>query len=350
MLTPMKIAGRKIANGLRPYMIAEISANHNGSIATALELISLAKRAGADAVKIQTYTADTMTIDAAQSDFQIESGPWQGFSLYDLYQQAHTPWEWHEALFAKAKEVGITLFSSPFDETAVDLLETLDAPAYKIASFEALDFPLIEYVAKTHKPMIISTGLADLEEITELQHMLKQLGHRDYCLLHCVSGYPTPVEQANVATLVDLHQRFNCHSGLSDHSLSHGAALAATALGAAVIEKHFTLSRAAGGPDASFSLEPNELTELCQLLEQVHLAKGETNYERKPAEQQNLQFRRSIYAVADIAKGELITPKNVRRIRPGHGLPPKFYTEILGKKATLDIKRGTPFHSDFYEK
>ncbi|MCE0556225.1 pseudaminic acid synthase [Motilimonas sp. E26] len=340
MPSPMKINGRAIANGLLPYMIAEISANHNGDINNAFRLIELAKQVGADAVKIQTYTADTMTIDANQAEFKIKGGLWDGYSLYELYQQAHTPWEWHQALFKKAREVGITLFSSPFDETAVDLLERLGAPAYKIASFEALDFPLIEYVAKTGKPMIISTGLADLDEITELHQFLTKMGHQDFCLLHCISGYPTPVAQSNVVTLTDLHHRFNCHSGLSDHSLSHSAAVAATALGAAVIEKHFTLKRSDGGPDAAFSLEPTELAELCQLIKEVHSATGTVNYERKPAELGNLPFRRSIYAVKDIKAGEVLTVDNIKRIRPGYGLAPKHYPEVLGLKAQVSLEKG----------
>ncbi|MDO6524965.1 pseudaminic acid synthase [Motilimonas sp. 1_MG-2023] len=348
MPSPMKINGRAIANGLLPYMIAEISANHNGDINNAFRLIELAKQVGADAVKIQTYTADTMTIDANQAEFKIKGGLWDGYSLYELYQQAHTPWAWHSALFAKAKQVGITLFSSPFDETAVDLLESLQAPAYKIASFESLDFPLIEYVAKTNKPMIISTGLATLDEITELQQFLTAIKHQNYCLLHCVSGYPTPVEQSNVTTLTDLQHRFQCHSGLSDHSLSHGAALAASALNAAIIEKHFTFCRSEGGPDADFSLEPNELAELCSLIKQVHLAKGKVNYERKPAEQQNLQFRRSIYAVKDIAAGEKFTEDNIKRIRPGHGLAPKYYPELIGSSAKHSIAKGTPLNFNHF--
>ncbi|MFO6421850.1 pseudaminic acid synthase [Motilimonas sp. KMU-193] len=345
-IAPITIQGRAIGNGLKPYVIAEISANHNGSLERALQLIERAKEAGADAVKIQSYTADTMTLNSNKSDFTITAGPWQGNTLYELYQQAHTPWDWHPALFAKAKQVGITLFSSPFDESAVDMLESLDAPAYKIASFEALDFPLIEYAAKTKKPLIISTGLATLEEITELQQFLAGIGHQAYCLLHCVSGYPTPVEQSNVMTLKDLQLRFGCHSGLSDHSLSHGAALAASALGAAMIEKHFTHHRDDGGPDAAFSLEPAELTTLCQLIEQVHLAKGSVNYDRKPAEQANLQFRRSIYAVKDIAKGEALTPENIKRIRPGHGLAPKYYHDVIGATAKCHISAAQPLSLD----
>ncbi|RJG49117.1 pseudaminic acid synthase [Motilimonas pumila] len=331
-------------NGSQPYIIAEISANHNGDINNAFRLIELAKKHGANAVKIQTYTADTMTIECERPEFKISGGLWHGYSLYELYQQAHTPWEWHQALFEKAKKVGITLFSSPFDESAIDFLETLDAPAYKIASFEALDFSLIEYAAKTGKPLIISTGLASLEEIEKIHALMQKLKFKQYCLLHCISGYPTPIEQANVATLVDLQQRFNCVTGLSDHTLGNQAAMAATALGAAVIEKHFTFRRSDGGPDAAFSLEPDELEQLCTQAKLVFQAIGQVNYETKPAEQQNLQFRRSIYAVKNIAKGEAFTTHNVRRIRPGLGLPANHYKGLLSKTASQDIKVGTPLN------
>lgn len=342
MQPSFKINNHRISNGSQPYIIAEISANHNGDINKALRLIELAKMQGANAVKIQTYTADTMTIKSERPEFQIQSGLWSGHTLYELYQQAHTPWEWHPILFEKAKELDLTLFSSPFDETAIDFLEKLGAPAYKIASFEALDFSLIKYAAQTRKPLIISTGLASLNEIVKIHDLMTDLKVQDYCLLHCVSGYPTPLSQTNVSTLVDMHQRFNCVTGLSDHTLGNHAALAATALGAAIIEKHFTLKRSDGGPDASFSLEPEELRSLCEQTKKVNQSIGTVTYETKPAEKQNLQFRRSVYAVKTIQKGSTLTPDNIRRIRPGLGLPAYNYDDVIGMIASKDIEAGTP--------
>ncbi len=345
----MHIAGRAIGAGCPPYMIAELSANHNGDIETAFKLIEVAAKAGADAIKIQTYRADTITIDCDKADFRIEGGLWGGKTLYDLYEWAHTPWEWHADLFAKARELGITLFSSPFDPTAVDLLEDLGAPAYKIASFEAIDLPLIRTVASTGKPMIISTGMADLEEITEAVDCARQAGCRELAVLHCVSGYPAPAADYNLRTLSDLAQRFGLPVGLSDHTLDNATAIAAVALGACVVEKHITLNRAGGGPDDSFSLEPPELGQLCRDLKTVSQALGQVDYTRKQSEQANAQFRRSLYVVADVAAGERLSADNVRSIRPGFGLAPRHYDQVLGMRARKDLERGTPLAWDLLE-
>ena len=345
----IQIAGRHIGKDSPPYIIAELSANHNGSLDRAIQTIDMAKAMGADAVKIQTYTADTMTIDSEGEDFQIHGGLWDGYNLYQLYQWAHTPLEWHETLFKHANKIGITLFSTPFDETAVDLLEELDAPAYKIASFEAVDIPLIEYVARTGKPMIISTGMANLDEIEEAVGAARQSGCKDLALLHCVSSYPAPAEQSNLRTILDLGERFDVVPGLSDHTLGTAVAVASVALGANIIEKHFIISRKDKGPDSVFSIEPDELEKLCMESGQAWQALGKASYDRAPAELANLKFRRSIYVVADIKAGEVFSEHNIRRIRPGYGLPPRAYKEILGKKSSCDLKEGMAMTWDYIQ-
>ncbi len=332
----------KIGKGHPPYIIAELSANHNGSIDKALATIDMAKEMGADAIKIQTYTADTMTIDCDNKYFQIEGGLWDGYNLYKLYQWAQTPFEWHQAIFEHAKKIGITLFSTPFDETAVDLLESLNCPAYKIASFEATDLLLIEKVAQTGKPLIISTGMANEQEIDELVNTVKTAGVTELILLHCISSYPAPVEQSNLTTISDIKDRWQVLSGLSDHTLGTSVAITSVALGASIIEKHITLSRSDKGPDAEFSLEPQELQQLVIDSRNAWLSLGIAGYERKPAEEENLKFRRSLFFVNDIKKGTVISEQHIRRIRPGFGLAPKYYPDVLGKTVIQDIKRGTP--------
>lgn len=338
----MKIAGRPIGHDQPPYIIAELSANHNGSLDTALKIIDAAAATGADAVKLQTYTPDTLTIECDLDDFRIKGGLWHGRTLYDLYGEAHTPWDWHTALFERAAAHGLTVFSSPFDPTAVDFLMDLNTPAFKIASFEAVDLPFIRYVASTKKPMIISTGMADDEEIAEAVQAARDGGCKELILLHCVSGYPAPAEDYNMRTIPDMAERFGVPVGLSDHTLDNTAAIAAVALGAVAIEKHFTLDRRGGGPDDSFSLEPAEFTQLCNGAKTAWTALGKIDYGRKSSEIGNVTFRRSLYAVADIAAGDEITALNVRSIRPGFGMAPKHFDEILGRRARTEIPRGTP--------
>lgn len=340
-MTAITIKGRKIGPDQPPYVIAELSANHNGNLDQALRIIDAAVQAGADAVKIQTYRPDTITLDADGPDFQIEGGLWDGQRLYDLYDWAHTPWEWHEALFAHAARRGITLFSSPFDPSAVDLLESLGAPAYKIASFEAVDLPLIRYVAATGKPMIISTGMADLQEITEAVEAAREGGCRELALLHCVSGYPAPASDYNLATIPDMAARFGLPVGLSDHTLDNTTAIASIALGACIIEKHVTLDRAGGGPDDSFSLEPGELAALCQGARTAWDAVGRVDYGRKSSEQGNVQFRRSLYFVKALRAGDVIAPDDVRSVRPGFGLAPKYLDKVIGRRVLVDVAANT---------
>lgn len=336
------IAGRRISSEDSPYIVAELSANHNGSLDTALAIIVAAKTAGADAIKIQTYRPDTITLDSHADDFRVEGGLWHGKTLYELYKEAHTPWDWHPALFEQASKVGITLFSSPFDKTAVDLLEDLDTPAYKIASFEAIDLPLIRYVAATGKPMIISTGMADEDEIQEAIAAARDGGCTELAILHCVSAYPAPPEDYNLRTIPDMVKRYGLVTGLSDHTLDNATAIASVALGASIIEKHFTLDRQGGGPDDSFSLEPSEMSMLCRDARTAWEALGEVGYGRKSSEAGNIRFRRSLYAVRDIKAGQVIGTDDVRSIRPGYGLPPKCIDQIIGAVATVDIACGTP--------
>lgn len=337
----VEINGRKIGAQYEPYVIAELSANHNGDLNRALKIIEMAKLNGADAIKLQTYTPDTMTIECDLDDFQIKGGLWGGNNLYQLYEKAQTPFEWHQVMFEYARKIDLTCFSTPFDESAVDLLEDLNVQAYKIASFEAIDIPLIKYVAKTNKPMIISTGMANLNEIEEAVDAAKCSGCKNMILLHCISGYPTPPEQSNLRTISDLAKRFDVVAGLSDHTLGTTVSVASIAMGACVIEKHVTLSRADKGPDSEFSLEPTELKTLCTETKIAWSALGEVNYDRKPVENENVKYRRSIYIVKDIKEGEKLTKENIRRIRPGFGLAPKYYDEVLGKTINMDLSRGT---------
>ncbi|MCL1093801.1 pseudaminic acid synthase [Shewanella kaireitica] len=337
----IEIDGKRIGLEYKPYIIAELSANHNGDIENALKTIEEAAKCGADAIKIQSYTPDTMTIDCDNEDFQVRGGLWDGYSLYHLYKWAHTPFEWHAQLFAKAKEVGITLFSTPFDETALELLEELDAPAYKIASFELTDLPLIKRVAQTGKPMIMSTGMANLDEIEDAIKTARENGCNDLVVLHCISAYPAPFEQSNLATISDLSERFDVISGLSDHTLGTVVSITSIAFGACLIEKHFILDRNDKGADSEFSIEPHELTRLVEETEAAHKAIGVAGYERKTVENSSMKFRRSLYFVEDIKAGEVITDKHVRRIRPGFGLAPKYLEDIIGKKVKVDIERGT---------
>lgn len=338
----MKIKGRNIGIDYPPYVIAEMSANHNGDINNAYKIIEMAKNQGADAVKLQTYKPDTITLNMQTPEFMIEGGLWDGQSLYELYEGAYMPWDWHKPLFEYARKLDITIFSSPFDNTAVDLLEDLNAPAYKIASFEAVDLPLIKYVAQTGKPMIISTGMADAEEIAEAIEAAREGGCKELAILHCVSGYPAPAEDYNLRTLVDMQRRFGLPVGLSDHTLDNTTAIASVALGASIIEKHVTLDRNSGGPDDSFSLEPAELKALCDGAKTAWQALGKVDYGRKSSEQGNVKFRRSLYFVKDLKAGEVITSEHVKSVRPGYGLAPKYLEKVIGKVVKVEVSKGMP--------
>lgn len=334
---------------MKTYIIAEMSANHNHKKEIALETIKAAKEAGADAVKIQTYTADTITIDCNNKYFQIQQGTlWDGQTLYDLYKKAYTPWEWHKELFDYAKELNIPLFSTPFDKTAVDFLEELGNPIYKIASFEITDIPLIEYVASKGKPVIISTGIANLQEIEDAVEICKKVGNFDITLLKCTSSYPASLNEANLLTIPDMVKKFNCKVGLSDHTAGDVCACTAVALGAEIIEKHFIIKRSIGGPDSAFSMEKEEFAEMVRRIRETEGCLGTINYELSDKVKTNRKFSRSLFAIKDIKAGEIFTEENVRSIRPGDGISPKHLNEVLGKKAIVEIKRGTPLQFEFY--
>lgn len=346
MVKSFQIGNDPLGEGCPPYIIAEMSGNHNQDLSRALKIIDAAREAGVQAVKLQTYTADTITIDHDGAEFQITEGLWAGRNLYQLYDEAHTPWHWHKALFDHAAKRNITLFSSPFDKSAIDLLEDLNAPAYKIASFEIIDLPLIRYAALTGKPVIMSTGLASKDEIYEAIEAARECHNDNLVVLHCVSGYPSDPAEANLATMTDIARAFDVLSGLSDHSTGIAVAVAATTLGAAVIEKHITLSRADGGVDSDFSLEPAEFRDLVSGCRIARSALGTVNYDLKPSEKQNQQFRRSLYVVAPVAKGDVFSERNIRSIRPGLGLAPKYYDAVIGKTASCDLTRGQPLSWD----
>jgi pseudaminic acid synthase len=344
----MHIGNRPIGNGYPPLIIAEMSGNHNQSLERALEIVEAAAKAGAHALKIQTYTADTMTLDLDRDEFFIDDPKslWKGNSLYKLYQEAYTPWEWHQAIFDKCKELGVMGFSTPFDFSSVDFLESLDVPFYKIASFENTDLPLIRKVASTGKPMIISTGMATIAELGETVEAAKAAGCKDLVLLKCTSSYPSTPADSNLRTIPHLRNLFNVQVGLSDHTLGIGVAVASVGLGATVIEKHFTLCRADGGVDSAFSMEPEELRQLIIETERASQAMGSIHYGRTAAEERSLIHRRSLYITQDLKNGDILTPENLRAIRPGLGLPPKYYEILLGKHINQDAKRGTPISWD----
>lgn len=338
----ISINQRSISAENPPYVVAELSANHNGSIERALSLLAKCAEAGADAVKIQSYTPDTITLMSAKPEFTLSEGIWKGRTLYDLYTEAHTPFEWHGELFSYAKELGITIFSSPFDVTAVDLLEELNTPAYKIASFEIIDIPLIEYVASTKKPMIISTGMATETEIYEALDAARSSGCEDLALLKCVSGYPAPASDYHLASMKTLEDKFDTIVGLSDHTLSNTTAIASIALGASIVEKHVTLDRNGGGPDDTFSLLPEELQRLCEDVREAWTAIGSGEIGPKESEIMNVSFRRSLYFVETLRAGQKITPNSIRSVRPGHGLPPKFFNQLIGKSVKQEVRYGDP--------
>lgn len=346
LLPSFTIAGRRISRQDAPYIIVELSGNHKGDLQQALTLIDHAATTGADAIKIQTYTADTITLKHNGPEFRLEGGLWAGRTLHDLYEEAHTPWEWHPALFERAKSHGIPLFSSPFDSSAIDLLESLDCPAYKIASFEINDIALIKAATQTGKPIIMSTGLATLDEIEEAVQAVIDAGGTQLALLHCISGYPTPIEDCNLRTLSDMQKRFSVPIGLSDHTIDNTAATTAVALGAAIVEKHFTLDRSDGSVDAAFSLEPHEFIDMVKTCKDAHSALGVGGYELKPSEAGGRDFRRSLYVTKAMQKGDVFTPKHVRSVRPGKGLHTRYLDKVLGKSCTCDIEFGTALKVD----
>ena len=345
----MRIANREISLDLPPFIIAEMSGNHNQSLERALSIVEAAAEAGANAIKLQTYTADTMTLAIGEGEFFIsdEQSLWKGKSLHDLYRVAHTPWEWHEPIMQRASELGLSCFSTPFDETAVDFLESLNVPAYKIASFENVHLPLIRKVARTGKPLIISTGMATVSEIDDAVHTAREAGCRDLILLKCTSTYPATPESSNIRTIPHLRAMFGCEVGLSDHTMGVGVSVAAVAQGATVVEKHFTLSRADGGVDSSFSLEPSELRTLVTETERAWQSLGRVSYGPGEAERSSLVFRRSIYVAENLKLGDVFTRENLRCVRPGLGLAPKHFDGLLGRRVNQDVKKGTPMRWDF---
>ena len=347
MAKTINIDGIEIGENCPVFIIAELSANHAGSLQVALDTIKAAKRAGADAIKLQTYTADTITLNSTKEDFRLKQGTiWDGRLLYELYQEAYTPWEWHQELYAAARAEGLVCFSSPFDPTAVDLLEELQTPAYKIASFEITDIPLIEYVASKGKPVIISTGIAELKDIELALDACRRQGNNQLALLKCTSSYPAPIAEANMCMVADLKTRFDVVSGLSDHTLGITVPVVATAFGAAIIEKHFILDHALGGPDASFSLDEREFTELVQAVRNAESAMGKVDYSLTEKQRSGRDFSRSLYIVEDLKAGDILTAKNVRSIRPGFGLHPQYLKAILGKKVIVDVEKGTAMSVD----
>lgn len=345
----MKIGKYKIATDSPVFIIAELSANHNGSLETALKTVKAAKRAGANCIKLQTYTADTITIDSDKDDFKIKGTIWEGRNLYNLYQEAYTPWEWHKEIMEAAKKEGLLCFSSPFDKTAVDFLEDLEVPAYKIASFEITDIPLIEYVASKGKPVIISTGIAEKEDIELALDACYRMGNKDVIILKCTSSYPAPIEEANMVMVKDIAERYDVISGLSDHTLGTTVPVVATAFGAKIIEKHFILDKSVGGPDASFSLDEKEFTDMVKAVRKAEMAIGKVDYTLTEKQIKGKDFSRSLYVVEDIKEGELITKKNVRSIRPGFGLHPKYMKEIIGKSVNVDLQRGKAFNLEYID-
>lgn len=337
----MKIGNFLLNENSNVFIIAELSANHNGSIETAIETIRAAKRAGANCIKLQTYTPDTMTIDSDKDDFVIKGTIWNGKNLHKLYQEAYTPWEWHEQLFSVAKEEEIECFSSPFDNTAVDFLEKLNTPAYKIASFEITDIPLIEYVASKGKPVIISTGIAELTDIELAIDACKRMGNEDIALLKCTSSYPAPIDEANLVMINDFSGRFGLLSGLSDHTMGAVAPLVATVMGAKIIEKHFILDRAIGGPDASFSMNEKEFTHMVKSIRDAESAIGVVDYSLTEKQKKGKDFSRSIYVVKDVKSGDIVTEDNIKSIRPGFGLHPKYFKSLIGKSFSKNVSRGS---------
>jgi pseudaminic acid synthase len=338
----INIAGREISAEITPYIIAEMSANHNGNIETAFKIIEEAKKAGADAIKLQTFTPETITLNSDAEDFRINGGLWDGRTLFELYKEAHLPWDWHKSLFLHALKHDITIFSTPFDNTAIDFLEDLNAPAYKIASFEVIDLELIKYAASTGKPLIISTGMANTSEIENAIDAAREGGCKELAILRCVSEYPAPVSDYNLRTIPNMIERYDIVTGLSDHTIDNTTAIVSVGMGASIIEKHFTLDRSSGGPDDIFSIEPLELHALCKDVKTAFLSLGKVDYSTKNSEMKNVKFRRSLYFIKDLKAGDLITPNSIKSVRPGYGLEPKYIHSLIGKKIKINVSKNTP--------